>query len=354
MNKALTICTFLILLSGCSTISQNETENPNTKATQEISTTEETSEETSEETNDNSQTITFGETITSDSDSVTIDDNQVTITSGGEYTLTGTSEDANIEFNLAEDDDLFLNLDNLNLTATSNAAIYVAEGHDLTINLIGESTLSDGTNNSEMQAPIFIDEVNTTIQGEGTLNLFGNSEEGFEINNELTIESGTLNITAADDGINAGDGLVINGGIVNIDSEGDGLDSNGYMELNGGTMIVSAGNNANGPIDIGDTTEDYFTLNGGTIIATGGDMGVTPSDSSQNYMASSTSGESITIDGQTYEPKAFSYFFISTPELNENSSISVDDSALTMELNTQASSSIGGDKQARGEEMMMQ
>ncbi len=355
MNKKLTILAFLLVLSGCAaTDSTNtDTSSDTTDQTEETNTSEESTESTDESANEeeasDATTITFGDTITSTDDSVQIDGNKVTVTEAGEYTLTGSSEDANIEFNVGEEDDLIINIEDLTLTASEDAPIHVAEGKNLEVNLIGESTLTDSESNQEMQAPIFIDEVETTIQGDGTLNLVGNAQEGFENNNEMTIESGTINISAPDDGINTGDGLVINGGTINIDCEGDGLDSNGYLEINGGTMIVSGGNNGNGPVDYGDNAEDYFELNGGTLISAGGNMGVTPSERTQNYVSSTTSGQTITVNDTEYDMgKEFSYIFVSTPDIEASSDVSIDGTEVTDEMNSTATSMGGG---GRPEEM---
>ncbi len=347
MNKKLTMtAALLLMLSGCGA---NETSTTDTAsdttdtATDTTETTTETTSDTTDTTDSDVTTITFGDTITSTSDSVQIDGNQVTITEAGEYTLTGSSDDANVTFDTAETDELVVNLDNLDLTASTDAPLYVAEGDNITINLIGESSLTDSASNQTMQAPIFIDEVDTIIQGDGTLNLTGNAQEGFENNNEMTIESGTISITAEDDGINAGDGLIINGGTINIDCGGDGLDSNGYLEINGGTSIVSAGNNANGPIDYGENAEDYFKLTGGTLIAAGGNMGVTPSESTQNYYTANATGSTITVDGEEYDMgKDYSYFFVSTASTDESTEILADGSAVSAEMNSTSSSMGGG------------
>ncbi len=355
MNKKIIILVFLLILSGCTTIGKTNLNptNSNQNQSDEKDTFEKSSKSTDDKINEEETsdvtTISFGDTITSTDDSVQIKDNKVIVTKAGEYTLTGSSEDANIEFDLSEEDNLIINLEDLTLTARKDAPIYVAEGKNLKINLIGESTITDSENNQEMQAPIFVDEVETTIQGDGILNLIGNSQEGFENNNEMTIEGGTLNISSPDDGINTGDGLIINGGTINIDCEGDGLDSNGYLEINGGTTIVSSGNNANGPLDYGDNNEDYFNLTGGTLISAGGNMGVTPNKSTQNYVSSSTSGKIITINNTEYNmKKEFSYIFVSTPDIEASSDVSIDGTEVTDEINS-TSKSIGGNGGKPGE-----
>lgn len=289
----------------------------------------ETTSEVASETNDTTETtvnnIVFGSSITADN--ATIDGETVTITESGTYNVSGTSTSSTLVIN---DETLDVNLvfDNLNLQ-NDTAPLQVVAASSLTIELVGDSYIADGTTNSEFQAPIYIDEVPTTISGEGSLSLTGNTAEGLESNNDLVIESGTINLNAVDDGINVGDKLTINGGNINIDCEGDGLDSNGDLIINGGTMIVSAGNNANGPIDYNEEEAGVFEINGGTLIAAGGAMGVSPTTANQVYLAGMANGSTITIEGTDYEMvKTFSYVFVSSPDLTESSSVTVDGSTL--------------------------
>ena len=105
----------------------------------------------------------------------------------------------------------------------------------------------------------------------------------------ITINNGTITVTASDDGLNAGGGadssattntrggmdafaadescvLTINGGSVYVNSGGDGVDSNGYLYFNGGTTIVDGPtNNGNGALDSG----LGIKMAGGTVIAVG-------------------------------------------------------------------------------------
>lgn len=112
--------------------------------------------------------------------------------------------------------------------------------------------------------------------------------EGIE-GQTVTMEDGTLDITASDDGINAAGGadgsgadfgfgardqfaadadcaVVINGGTITIVSDGDSIDSNGSLTVNGGTLDLTCNGNGNTAIDASGT----FTHNGGTITTNDG------------------------------------------------------------------------------------
>ncbi len=316
MKTKLSIIMLAFILTGCSAAT--------TDATSETSSNTENSAVIESATN----TITLGDTIEQTGDTATIDGDVITLTESGSYTLTGTSTDKKVVID-DENLDIDLTLDSVDMTYET-AAIQVLNAKSLNIHLVGESSIADGETNEEDQAPIFIDEVETHIDGDGTLNLTGNCQEGFESNNDLIFDSGTINITAVDDGINVGDNLIINGGTITIDASGDGLDSNGSMEINGGTIYVSGGNNGNGPIDYAEEEGETFVMNGGTLISVGGNMGVSTTEETQLTKSGTANGTTIKVgDIEWTAPKEFSYYFVSTPDLTDDTEITVDGSETT-------------------------
>ena len=145
------------------------------------------------------------------------------------------------------------------------------------------------------------------IHADGTLTIDGGevtltqSYEGLEAA-AVTINDGTLHITASDDAINVAGGadsssvsgrpgqndfatnsantLTINGGYLVVDSGGDGLDSNGTITMTGGTAIV------NGPIEDmnGALDAQELAISGGYLVAVGSSgMAEAPSDTSTQY-----------------------------------------------------------------------
>lgn len=112
--------------------------------------------------------------------------------------------------------------------------------------------------------------------------------EGVE-GQSVTIEGGTLVITAHDDGLNAAGGadasgwdfgfgrqdefaaaegceIVISGGSITIVSGGDSIDSNGTLTVSGGTLDLTCNGNGNTAID----TNGAFTHTGGEIVTNDG------------------------------------------------------------------------------------
>lgn len=196
----------------------------------------------------------------------------ITITKSGEYTLTGEFKKS-ILVNAESDVTLILN--GVDIENEDTSAIANISNNHLTIKL-AENTinnLSDG-GASEYDACIYSNG-KLIIEGNGTLNVYGNQEEGEGIateTNDITINGGIINIACQDDGINAGgDGglITINGGNIFIKANGDGIDSNKNLIINGGN-VYTIGSATGG--DAGIDTDDGFEINGGTVIALGSDM----------------------------------------------------------------------------------
>lgn len=256
----------------------------------------------------------------------------VTITSGGTYTITGTFTNSVIID--AEDEEVNLILDNVTITNEKTAAIIGLNASKINITLKDgtTNTLSDG-GSSEYDGCIYS---NTMLEfdGTGTLIVSGNQEEGEGIateTNDITINSGTYYITSNDDGLNAGgDGgtITINGGTLYINASGDGIDSNKNAIINGGTIFV-IGSDVGG--DSGIDTDEGYVINGGTVVALGTDMIELPDDTSLQNALAVTLDEKISKDTLVslvsddsniisfIAPKSFKTIIISSSNLNNGS-----------------------------------
>ena len=96
----------------------------------------------------------------------------------------------------------------------------------------------------------------------GVLNITSSTYEGFDTEMHLTVESGTVNITAPDDAINVNEDDVsvftmLDGNMTINSTNGDGIDSNGYIVLLGGSLDITAGNQSTAPV--GEGGIDYDT-----------------------------------------------------------------------------------------------
>lgn len=231
----------------------------------------------------------------------------ITITEPGNYSLMGEF-DKSILINA--EGEVILNLNNIMIKNDITATIANISTNKLTINLLENTTntLSDG-GSSEYDSCIY-SMGPLTITGNGTLNVYGNQEEGEGIateTNDITINGGNINIESKDDGINAGgDGgiITINNGNIYIKASGDGIDSNKNLIINGGE-IYTIGSPIGG--DSGIDTDDGFVINGGTVIALGSDMLETPETNSKQKSAcfnlnnKMTKGTAIVVKNENNE-----------------------------------------------------
>lgn len=293
----------------------------------------------------------------------------LTINAAGTYVLSGACADGSVKVKKGTTG-VPLVLNGLELTSAATAPITCNKSTGVTLVIADGSvnTLTDSEQNNDDNYPDNTDAENAvlkckdgsqvTICGGGTLNINANGKNGVKsgattdgegeawllireatlniqvpvndaINAEqlLTVESGTLNIAAADDGVHCdyvlnigtadGDGPTITitdcdeglegatlnvysgnitihseddclnaansdltdyayemniyGGTLAVDAEtGDGLDSNGTLTITGGTVLVWTASTAdNQPLDADGT----ITISGGLVLGAGGSSG---------------------------------------------------------------------------------
>lgn len=261
----------------------------------------------------------------------------VTITKPGTYRLTGTLSKGQIAIDLGKDakDDpsavVTLILDNANVTCTVAPALIFYNVYECDRGFAeyeGEETYSGSATVDTTAAGANVilakNSVNTftgshvaRIYKEGTtkklhkydgafyskmsMNILGDNgddsgllnivadNEGLDSELHLTLNGGSIHITAQNDGINTNEDYVsvttVNGGLLTIDSglgvEGDGIDSNGYLVINGGQIFTAASDHSpDGGID----AEMPILINGGTVSTFGVRNDNTDSASAQPYM----------------------------------------------------------------------
>ena len=140
------------------------------------------------------------------------------------------------------------------------------------------------------------------------------SYEGIE-GGSVVIKGGNISVTSSDDGINTSGGsdttanddtlwdedsngnINISGGNIYINSSGDGLDSNGSVYVTGGTTIIEGSTaDNNGAIDKGDGANCAASITGGTVLALGtSDMAVNFDSGSQCSALVDISGSKDTV-----------------------------------------------------------
>jgi hypothetical protein len=179
---------------------------------------------------------------------------QLTITEGGDYLLCGSME-GQVFINAYEDELVHLYLSDAQITSPHGPAICAVSAAKLIVTLVSDTTntLSDTPDYTEYEETksCLYSAADLTINGDGTLWVYGYYEDAIRSKDEIRIVGGVLDIQAKGDGIRGNDGIVIKSGAVKIQSEGWGLrttnsgtGTRGNVELSGGSINIIAGKNA--------------------------------------------------------------------------------------------------------------
>ena len=158
----------------------------------------------------------------------------MTITDGGVYVLTGTLTDGRVLIN-APGADVTLVLRDADITCTDSSALYIYKAANVLVYLPDgtASTLTDGssydysdsfssTADEEPNACLYA-KSDLIIAGSGTLTVTGNANNGITGKDTLKIDGTAVNVTAANHGVNGKDCLVLKQANVTVTSGGDAL-----------------------------------------------------------------------------------------------------------------------------------
>lgn len=291
MKKTAILSLFLAILlslSACNTAGNSEAAESSSSGTSQMETVESVSTESSSEMftdrdmeigydKETSARITLsGTSASSDSDAVQISGTTVTITDEGTYILSGTLNDGMIVVSAEDTDKIQLVLDNVEITSSTSAAIYVNEADKVFITTASgsENTLANGgeyvaIDDNNIDAVIF-SKSDLTLNGAGTLTINAAAGHGVVSKDDLVLTSGTYNITAASHGLSGKDSvriangtytitsgkdgiqaentddtslgfLYIAGGIFTITADGDGMSASAYLQIEDGSFTIITG-----------------------------------------------------------------------------------------------------------------
>ncbi|MCD8088990.1 MAG: carbohydrate-binding domain-containing protein [Oscillospiraceae bacterium] len=251
----------------------------------------------------------------------------VTIVYPGTYRITGQMTDGQLLVNCEDyNGAVYIILDGADIACSTGPALYVAQADETVIVLAEgtENTLQDGTDytiqegqTQQSGAALYsADEI--VIQGEGALTVIGQAADGIRSKDGLTIEAGSLSVTAADDGIQGSDHVTITGGTVTVASGGDGIHTTeGSVMVSGGSLIIASGGDgvdaaaevsvAGGTLDItaGSGPENYAAialadksakgLKGTEILISDGTVTISAADDGLHGDNVTVSGGAVTI-----------------------------------------------------------
>ncbi len=213
----------------------------------------------------------------------------VTITKAGTYILSGSCEDGQVIVEVAKEEKVQLVLDGLKLICKSSAPIYVKSADKTLITLKDgtTSTIQDGSAYKDLNADeepnaCIFSKDDLTINGEGTLNVYANFNNGIVSKDDLKVISGTVSVTAKNHGIRGNDSVTIKDGAITISCKNDGIKSSkadeagkGYIYIDGGTFNIDCGDDAfQAPVDITIVGGKYTVEAGGNILNCDGTVNV--------------------------------------------------------------------------------
>ena len=247
------------------------------------------------------------------------------------YQLSGTTTDG--EFALSGSYKCTVSLAGVTLTNPNGAAINITNGKRIQISAKKntENTLTDGANGS--QKACLYSKGQIQLQGNGSLNVVGNTKHAIKSGDYITVKNLTLNITSAvGDGINCEEYFQMKSGTVTISGVGDdGIqcdlggttstgettdhedEDSGNVYLEGGTLNInvtaaaSKGVKANGDIRVSDGTitikstgnatwdSDDAEVKGSTCLSADGNMSI--SGGTLTLTNTGSGGKGIKSDG---------------------------------------------------------
>ena len=170
---------------------------------------------------------------------VTEENSQVTISESGTYIVSGSASDGNITVKKGTTG-VVLILEDLNLTSTTGATVSVNKDSEVQIVVSGSVSLTDAENPADETsedtetadaydgAAIKVKSGSSVyLTGDGALTVNGSAKNGIKTGDGATLiidgEDLTVDITAANDGINASYDLTILSGAVTISAADDAL-----------------------------------------------------------------------------------------------------------------------------------
>lgn len=234
----------------------------------------------------------------------------VTVTDGGVYVLTGTLTDGRVLVN-APDADVTLVLQDADITCSDSSALYIYKAASVLVYLPDgtASTLTDGSSydygdgvssaaGEEPNACLYA-KSDLIIAGGGTLTVTGNAGNGITGKDTLKIEDTAVSVTAANHGINGKDCLVLRQADVTVTSRGDALRTTNDSDTALGCVLIGASALTLTAGEDGIQAETTLTLfdTTGTVTSGGGSGGALADDTSAKGIKA---GTDITVRSGSY------------------------------------------------------
>ncbi|MBQ8297108.1 MAG: carbohydrate-binding domain-containing protein [Ruminococcus sp.] len=185
--------------------------------------------------------ITLGDTPQINGSNAAADGSRVVITGGGDFLISGSVADGQIEVNTKEKVKIFL--DGVSITSYSGPAIKVTDAKRFILVLKeGTHSVLQDVNVDNINDGVICSNDTVEIKGNGSLDIIAGNAHGISSDDDVVLENGTINITSVKSGIIANDDVTINDVIsLNIYGGTNGIKSKGTLNINGGYTVISGG-----------------------------------------------------------------------------------------------------------------
>lgn len=186
--------------------------------------------------------IVMGGTPSITGANATADGSRVIITAGGDYLISGNTDDGQIFVDTAAEEKVKLVLNGAGIAYSAGPAIMINDAKKCTIELMDgtASVLRDGAKDKVNDSVIFSNDT-LRIKGGGELYIYSNNAHGIASDDDVIIEGGRYEINSIKSGIFANDDITINDGDLLIRGGTNGIKSKGTININGGRTIAYGG-----------------------------------------------------------------------------------------------------------------
>ena len=134
----------------------------------------------------------------------------------------------------------------------------------------GALTIQAGTLNVSATGKGLKAEGNVAVSG-GNVTVTSSGGEGIESEGAINITGGVITVNSYDDGINSGGDLTVSGGSLFVkSSNNDGMDANGNCYIKGGLVYAIGASQPEVAIDANSEERKQLYVTGGTLVAIGG------------------------------------------------------------------------------------
>ena len=179
-------------------------------------------------------------------------DGDVVIAQPGRYLVSGTLDDGSIVVSAEAESKVWIRLDGADISCSDDACLRVDQADKVFL------TLAEGTENSLTSGAEFSEEAvadnrsgaifshdDLTINGGGSLRVLSQYRHGIDVNDELVITGGSIDVDAPGDAIHVNDGLRVENAVLSLHAGDEGIDLRAEDSLlyiaSGSLEIVSTG-----------------------------------------------------------------------------------------------------------------